>query len=1349
MYNKINMEDLLKGEILFQSIFESSTESILVVDRQGTILKANPACEALFGYKKGELIHKNIESLVPEKNREIYRVSVGESMEKPKNKSVGKKMEARGLKKNGTPIPLKIRFSPSGIDDSPIIIAFTKDSAASGPDGVNPKKTNDIPYMSSKKYNALIESLQGVVYRCKNNRDWTVEYIDKGCLDITGYNSKEFTDKKTSFGKIILKEDSEHLWNTVQEALNEKKVFNVQYRIKSKNGTIKYVWEHGEGVFGKNGKIIAVEGFLRDITQQMTLGEKLHFNVAQNKALLEAIPDIMFVQDHDGKVLELHSPEPEKLSVPKQEIIGRNMKKMLPPNVHKLFKKAHGKTLQSKQLQMVEFFIDGRHGRIHYESRIVPLNNHKLLTIVRDVTPNKQAAFSLKKEKEMLQKYLDTAASIFLVINKTHRVESINQKGCEVLGYPRNEILDKNWFDSFIPKKEREGMSSLFDRVLQGKIEPPDFFENRVMTQGKHKKLIRWRNSVLKDDTGKAVAVLSSGVDITKQKKAEQELRDSEAKNRAILEAIPDVIFVHDKDGTIVEIQASDPSQLVAPKEDLIGKNVKEVLPDDVSEQILEAFEKVHRTKTMEILETTVSGMDTIVDFESRLVPFEDDKILSIARDITKTKAAKRILNIRNRALEAAGNGILIADAKLPDFPIIYCNDSFNRMTGYTKSEVLGRNCRFLQEDDRDQKEIEIIRSAIEEHRPCHVILRNYRKDGTMFWNELTMTPIHDDNGELTHFIGVQNDVTTRKKEELRKDQIRKVLELITQDQPLIHIGNAIVRAVEGHIKNCVVSISLLDQEKGTLHKLVAPHLPKGFITHMKEVKIGLKAGSCGTTAFLKEEMIVEDISCDPHWEDYRELALQHGLKACWSFPVLSSTQQVLGTFAIYCNHPRKPQDTEIEIVTDMIQLTSVAIERNHTHIRLQKKREQLEEYTLNLEEKVQERTNEVMTTVQKLVETNLSLEDQIQVTKAAEKRAMASQALFSAIAQNFPKGVIIVFNADMEFVYIEGGELNRIDLRKSDFKGKSIDSMPILSRKQKEKIKKDVQKTLAGNHLSFEIEHGKNSYSVNSTPLYADENITWALFVYSNITEQKRVEHEIRNTLQKEKELNELKSRFVSMASHEFRTPLSAILSSAILIGKQNESGKEKKREKYITQIKSNVRNLVVILNDFLSLSKLEEGKVAFLPEHFDLVQLSKSLIEEIETSRKDGQTITMYHDDPVILTLLDPRLMRHILINLVSNAIKYSAENKDIDVTLNRKGEMVSLIVADQGMGIPKEEQENLFGRFFRAKNAINIQGTGLGLHIVQQYTKLMGGTVRFKSEVGKGSTFYVELPLNKKAQ
>ncbi|MFT6960102.1 MAG: PAS domain S-box-containing protein [Polaribacter sp.] len=411
---------------------------------------------------------------------------------------------------------------------------------------------------------------------------------------------------------------------------------------------------------------------------------------------------------------------------------------------------------------------------------------------------------------------------------------------------------------------------------------------------------------------------------------------------------------------------------------------------------------------------------------------------------------------------------------------------------------------------------------------------------------------------------------------------------------------------------------------------------------------------------------------------------------------------------------------------------------------KLKSTQSQLQIYSLELEEKVASRTSELSATVEKLVASNLSLEDQIEETQDAKKSVIASKSLSSAIAKNFPNGFIIVFNANFEMLLIEGETVALLGLGKKVFEETTVADITLFSSVQKFKLKQDILKTIAGEHLGFEVAFKNKYFSVNTIPL-ADKNafISSALFVYSNITEQKKVEQDSQNALKKEQELNELKSRFVAMASHEFRTPLSAIQTSAILIGRQNEPGKEQKREKYVSQIKRNVKQLVVILNDFLSLSKLEEGKVTANKVTFDFLALAKTLIEEVSITKKTGKNIILSAPDTPVLLNLDPKLVRRILMNLLSNAIKYSPENTDIHIKIKECNQFISLEVQNQGIGIPEEEQDKLFERFFRAKNAQDIQGTGLGLHIIKQFVDLMSGTIDFKSKPNKGATFLVKLP------
>jgi len=244
-------------------------------------------------------------------------------------------------------------------------------------------------------------------------------------------------------------------------------------------------------------------------------------------------------------------------------------------------------------------------------------------------------------------------------------------------------------------------------------------------------------------------------------------------------------------------------------------------------------------------------------------------------------------------------------------------------------------------------------------------------------------------------------------------------------------------------------------------------------------------------------------------------------------------------------------------------------------------------------------------------------------------------------------------------------------------------------------------------------------------------------------IHERKKAEDEARKSLEKERELNDLKSKFVSIASHEFRTLLSTILSSISLVTKYKDRNELDKIDKHALRVKSSVNHLTGILNDFLSLGKLEEGKIDVMSEPVDLSVLFEDIIEELKPNLKEGQKIIFEMKCIQSQILTDARIIRNVLFNLLSNASKYSAENKSIFLTCEDETNQLTIHIKDEGIGIPPEDHKYLFDRFFRASNVSNIQGTGLGLHIVKRYVDLLSGTICFQSESGKGSTFTITIP------
>jgi PAS domain S-box-containing protein len=236
--------------------------------------------------------------------------------------------------------------------------------------------------------------------------------------------------------------------------------------------------------------------------------------------------------------------------------------------------------------------------------------------------------------------------------------------------------------------------------------------------------------------------------------------------------------------------------------------------------------------------------------------------------------------------------------------------------------------------------------------------------------------------------------------------------------------------------------------------------------------------------------------------------------------------------------------------------------------------------------------------------------------------------------------------------------------------------------------------------------------------------------------------QQELSESLDKEKQLNEIKSRFVSMASHEFRTPLSTILSSATLVSKYVKAEDNDKRERHLRKIKDSVGHLNGLLEDFLSLGKLEEGKVTVSISSFQIKEFIDDIIEEMKVIQKNGQQIICNYKGEENFTT-DKRLLKNILINLLSNALKFSSEDRRIWINTQNDNKHLNVQIKDEGVGIPDEDQHHLFTTFFRGKNVTNIQGTGLGLPIVKRYIDLLKGNVSLKSKLEEGTIVNFTLP------
>lgn len=361
--------------------------------------------------------------------------------------------------------------------------------------------------------------------------------------------------------------------------------------------------------------------------------------------------------------------------------------------------------------------------------------------------------------------------------------------------------------------------------------------------------------------------------------------------------------------------------------------------------------------------------------------------------------------------------------------------------------------------------------------------------------------------------------------------------------------------------------------------------------------------------------------------------------------------------------------------------------------------------------------------------------------TKSVSKTASKEQQLFLQLLSNYPDGAVSIIDRDFKFV-ITGGELHKkLAANPAELIGNEI--YPKFPQKLRNIVKGKLKTVFEGETISdFELPYPLNGelYVLNAFPLReSDGTVIYAGVIIRNISDLKIAKEEVKRTARKAVELVELKSRFITMASHEFRTPLSSVLTSAALLKKYASSGHTENFDKHINRIVSSAHLLNELLNDFLTVEKLEQGKVAVNPTKFHVKDAVAMCIDQLDENQKKTHQVSYTHSGEDLVEL-DPVLFDQVVTNLLSNAIKFSAENTPIEITTGWKGKTFVLTVEDHGVGIPVEYREHLFEKFYRASNALNIQGTGLGLHIVSQYVQLMNGHIKFESELQKGTKFEV---------
>ncbi|MFB2877974.1 PAS domain S-box protein [Floridanema aerugineum] len=379
-----------------------------------------------------------------------------------------------------------------------------------------------------------------------------------------------------------------------------------------------------------------------------------------------------------------------------------------------------------------------------------------------------------------------------------------------------------------------------------------------------------------------------------------------------------------------------------------------------------------------------------------------------------------------------------------------------------------------------------------------------------------------------------------------------------------------------------------------------------------------------------------------------------------------------------------------------------------------------------------------------------ISVQRDITERKEAEAALRRSEERFRSLIEN-ALDIITIIDADGTISYESPSVEKVLGYASADLVGKNIFEYihPDDVTNALRTFTNTIQNPGTALSIEFRRRHKDGTWRIFEaiSQNFVDYAETTRIFVNSrDITERKRLD-EIRLALEREKELSALKVRFFSMASHEFRTPLSTILAAAQLLeNSSSQSDQNEKITRNLNRIQSSVKTMIQLLDDILTINRAETGKLEFKPQFLNLENFCLNLIEEIRLSQGTNHQIRFGCVGECSRAYLDEKLLKSILSNLLSNAIKYSPQNSNIYFSLECDGNNTILRIRDQGIGISEADQKQLFEPFHRGKNVRNIPGTGLGLVVVKKCVELHGGSISLKSEVGVGTTFTVSLPLGK---
>ena len=1342
-------KDLKESSEQFRTLFEASPEAIMLVDPQGDwpILDCNPAAYTMNGYTRGEVVGKSVD---------LFNLTPGDAagraeyLERVRKAGI-LRYDDLHRRKDGSVFPIEVSTSLVTLGGREVILGIDRDITER-------KRAEEVLRESEALYRQAIEVAGAVPYLQSYSgigQSIKYEFIGEGIRQITGYGPEEFSaqlwDTLDEEIKLVDELEGYSLEEGIERVRSGKNsIWKCEHRLRDRDGNIHWVFEAAVELRDEHGVSHGSIGTYQDITTRKQMEANLQASETRYRLATLATKDVIWEWNQNTNQLIWTENAQSAFGYSPEEVGPEETwwdEHLHPEDRPRVLSKLNTAMTGNDSVWLEEYrFLlkDGSYAYVSdhgYIDRDVSGKAIRLIGAMSNITERKQAEAELRASEERFRQMANNIQEAFWMTDAITGEEIYASPAAErIWGQPLDSLMhDENLFLESVLPDDRGNVLQNLEAQRRGQKTTMEYRITRPDGS------VRWiwdRAFPIFDDSGKAVRLAGIAADITGRKQAEEALYKSELKYRNLVETSHDLIWAIDADGLFTYLNQASKQIYGYEPEELIGRSFFEIMDPKSYHLDLDAFKKSiadqDKFVDYEVVVRHRDGRQIILSANSLVLRDENKNVTGVvgtSRDITDRKQVEEQLRKLSRAVEQSASTIVITNTL---GQIEYVNPKFTETTGYTAEEVMGKNPRILKSGHTPPEEYGRLWKTITAGEEWHGELLNRKKNGELYWESATISPIFNELKETTHFIAVKEDITERKKNETEVNRHLAELEAVYVNGLAVGrlleqqaIGERIIQTFAQYLSWHHVTIRLCKEKSDEL-ELIAfhlPHLEDGITANeaqrMKSHVSRVGQGLSGWVVETGNPVRTSHLTDDPHYvQTYEDM--QSGL-----YMPLKIGDRVIGVISVESEKTDAFSEQDERLLATLANQAATAFE------------------TARLYQSAQQEIWE-----RRIAEDALrqSEENYRRLAQELEERVYERTAEVQDLYDNAPCGYHSLDQSG-NVIRINQTELNWLGYTREEVLGHPLhDFVTDGSRKTfKETFPAFKQHGLL---KDMELEMLRKDGSafpalVSATAIYdKDGRYLTSRSTLFDDTDRKHAMETLRLANSEMKRAMRMKDEFLANMSHELRTPLNAILGLSESLLEQTPGPVNEKQLKYLGTINESGRHLLELINDILDLAKIESGQIKLDPGRVNINTVCETSLRMIkQLAQKKNQTVEVEIEKDIGHVWADERRLKQMMVNLLSNAVKFTPEEGKLGlkVGVNYREAQLLITIWDHGIGIREQDLKRLFQPFVQLDSSLSREssGTGLGLALVAEMARLHGGSVSVSSQPGQGSQFTIILP------